>query len=295
MKQITISRSDDGRKLNTVLLKTFPGLSINNLNKALRKKDIRINDIKINQNTIVYENDKISIYIPDENLIKNTRINIQEHIVYEDENIIIVNKSEGICIKEDIENELSMEQLLIEYANKQFIPQPCHRLDRNTKGLVVFAKNQETLDEMKQCFKERLIEKYYKCLVYGILAKKEDILVGYLFKDSKQNIVKISKTNQIGYVEVKTKYTVKKENIKENTSVLEVELLTGKTHQIRAHLASVGHYIIGDNKYGDKDINKKFKKKTQQLVAYKIKFNTEKMKKIQYLNDKVFEIDVKDF
>lgn len=294
MKQIVISKKEDGKKLNTVILKQFPGLTLNNLNKALRKKDIRINNVRINQNTIVYENDVISIYISDENLIKNSCVDISQYIYYEDDNICIVNKTEGMCVKQDVDNELSLEQMLIKYANGQFVPMPCHRLDRNTKGLVVFAKNAEALDEMKNCFEKHLIKKYYKCLVYGIMENKTDILTDYLFKDAKKNIVKISDKKQKGYVEIKTKYTVQKE-YDNNTSVLEVELLTGKTHQIRAHLASIGHYIIGDNKYGNKEINKSFKKSTQQLVAYKLVFNTKTMNKLYYLDNMKFEIGEIDF
>ncbi len=290
MKQIIISKEDNGKKLNTVILKQFPGLSLNNLNKALRKKDIRINNVKVNQNTTVYEKDIISIYIADENLIRNSNVDISKYIHYEDDNIIIINKSEQMCIRNDIENELSLEQLLIRYAENKYIPMPCHRLDRNTKGLVVFAKNEETLNEIKECFINHLIKKYYKCLVYGILDKKEDILIGYLFKDAKKNIVKISNKKQQGYVEIRTKYTVAKENTN-NTSVLDVELLTGKTHQIRAHLASIGHYIIGDNKYGNKEVNKQFKKNTQQLVAYRLEFNTKTMKHLSYLDGMNFEIN----
>lgn len=200
-----------------------------------------------------------------------------------------------MCVQEDVKNEKSMEELLCEYANNEYIPMPCHRLDRNTQGIVIFAKNEEALKEVETCFSKRLINKYYKCLVYGILEKKSDILEGYLFKDAKKNIVKVSSKKGKGYVEIKTKYRVIKEDKDNNTSVLEVELLTGRTHQIRAHLASIGHYIIGDNKYGDKQVNRKFKKNTQQLIAYKIKFNTESMDILKYLDGKVFEINSKEF
>ena len=278
-----------------MVLKRFPGLSLNNLNKALRKKDIRVNGIKVNENVVLSEKDKVQIYIPDYNLIKNSQEDIKKYIIYEDNNLIILNKQQGICVKSDVANELSIEDLLREYSNNEYIPRPCHRLDRNTQGIVIFAKNEEALDELKTCFSERLIEKYYKCLVYGILQNKSDVLEGYLFKDAKKNIVKISKQKGKGYVAIKTKYTVIKENKKNNTSILEVELLTGRTHQIRAHLASVGHYIIGDNKYGDKQVNRMFKKSSQQLIAYKIKFNTANLRLLKYLDGKVFEIDGKQF
>ena len=292
MKEIVVKKEEHSKKLSVVLLKHFPGLSLNNFNKALRKKDIRVNDIKVNSNVALNENDKVKIYVPDCDLIKNSRVDIENYIIYEDNNIIILNKEEGMCVTSDIDNEFSMTDLLVQYANGKYLPNPSHRLDRNTKGIVIFAKNEETLEELNICFSERLIDKYYKCLVYGILEKKDDVLESFLFKDAKKNVVKISNKKGKGYVGIKTKYTVINEDKENNISVLEVELLTGRTHQIRAHLASIGHFVIGDNKYGNKQINKVLKRNTQQLVAYKIKFNTKKLNVLRYLDGKVFEINV---
>ncbi len=128
---------------------------------------------------------------------------------------------------------------------------PCHRLDRNTEGLVIFAKNNEALKILLSKFKAKEITKYYKCKVYGILNKKHDILNAYLFKDNKKSIVYVSDENKKGYRPITTEYTVLEENIRENTSILEVILHTGRTHQIRAHLAYINHPIIGDRKIWD--------------------------------------------
>jgi len=184
--------------------------------------------------------------------------------------------------------------LIKEYyeKNSQNIePTPCHRLDRNTSGLIIIAKNKNSESIILEKIKNHEIKKYYLATVYGIPKIKSQTLNSYLFKDRKKKQVYISDYKKTGYVNIITKYKVVEESKSNNTSILEVELITGKTHQIRAHLAHIGFPIIGDNKYGNYKINKAFKKDSQMLISYKLIFDfTTPSNELDYLTGKTFTI-----
>ena len=224
MRKIVVNKKYDGKKLNTFLLNNFNGLSMNTLYKSLRKKDIRINNIKVNENCIVNCGDEITLYINDEFLYKSFNLDI----IYEDSNIIIVNKPVDIEVVSNISSEITLTTLLLNYYSSNEYPLPCHRLDRNTSGLVVFAKNEKALDILLDKFKKKEIEKHYKCTVYGIPKKLEATLKSYLFKDSKKSIVYISDLPKKGYQEIITSYKLISSNKVDNISVLDVTLHTRK-------------------------------------------------------------------
>lgn len=294
MKDLIVNKKYNNKKLNTFLLDMFENLSLNTLYKALRKKDIRINDKRVSENSTIHTGDKITVYITDELLFSNKKNNaikscIFSNIVYEDNNILLVNKPSNI---ETVSPDSSVQTLTSILTEKYNFIAPCHRLDRNTTGLIIFAKNNKSLNVLLNKFKNREIEKIYNCIVYGILPKKLSELEGYLFKDEKKSRVYISDIKKDKYKKIKTSYEVLKENYDKNISLLKVTLHTGKTHQIRAHLSHIGYPIIGDGKYGINEINNKFKVKNQLLCACRLKFNfTSNSGILEYLNRKSFEIE----
>ena len=283
MKKLVVNKKYNNKKLDKFLKDNISTLSNNLFYKTLRKKDIKINGKRVSENVNVFENDEILVYIPD-NLLEN-KLNLD--IIYEDNNILMINKPSNI----EVTGTGSLTEVVHSlYVSCEFLPMPCHRLDRNTSGLILFAKNETSLNILLEKFKHHEIEKHYLAWVYGIPKEKNKKLISYLFKDSSKSLVYISDIPKKGYQKIITSYSLI-ESFDNNTSLLDVEIETGKTHQIRAHLAHIGLPIIGDGKYGINEINKKFKVKTQKLVSYKMifRFITDS-EELQYLNQKKFEL-----
>ena len=283
MKEIIVNKKYNEKKLNKIILEKLPNINYPTFCKLLRKKDIKVNGKRINKDVLLYENDKIEIYLPKE--LEETKIDLDK--VYEDDNILVISKPAKI----EVTGSNSLTEIINkQYTNCEFKPQPCHRIDRNTTGLVMFAKNEKALEILLEKFKNHEIEKHYLALVYGIPNKQEERLEAYLFKDNKKAQVYINDTFKKGYQKIITKYTVL-EKRKDNTALLDVEIETGKTHQIRAHLAHIGYPIIGDGKYGKNEINKQFGKKYQMLCSYKLKFHFQSESgMLTYLNGQEIEL-----
>lgn len=287
MKKLIVNKKYDGKKLNKFLLDSIPNLSFGLFCNTLRKKDIKINGKRINKDIIVFDGDEVLIYISDD-LLNNQSTSFNLEIVYEDDNILVINKPTNI----EVTGNNSLTDLVHRhYKNLTFKPMPCHRLDRNTTGLILYAKNAEALDILLNKFKNHEIEKHYLALVYGIPTVNYKRVESYLFKDNKKAMVYISDIPKKGYVKIITSFSVLKKS-NNNTSLLDVEIETGKTHQIRAHLAYLGFPIIGDGKYGRNEINKKFSQKTQMLCSYYLKFNFKNNSGIlDYLDSKYFKLE----
>ena len=306
MKTFIISKNDSGQRLDKFIAKAVPALPKSLMYKYIRTKRIKVNSKRSDISTKLCENDVVDMYINDEFFAPTDErydfLSASKNIdiVYEDENIILLNKKVGLLSHPD-ETEYNdtlitrVKRYLYEKGDynpkdeNSFAPALVNRIDRNTGGIVIAAKNAESLRILNQKLKDREMEKYYLCVVHGILKKKSGTLIGWLTKDEKKNRVDVYKSEKPGAKEIRTKYEVIDE--KDGLSLIEVELLTGRTHQIRAHFSSIGHPLLGDGKYGTNALNKSLGYKKQFLYSYRLKFTFESDAGcLGYLNNKSFEV-----
>lgn len=278
MKKLEVVANKQDRVLK-ILEKECANVVYSAFASALRKKDVLVNGARIKENIIVPSGSHITVFVVDDAIKKD-----MFEIVYEDGNVLFVNKGKGI---ETSDGNYNVVDELLKQKKEVY---PVHRIDRNTLGLVIFAKSQEIQKELISEFKKGNVEKLYYTEVVGN-PEKHKILKGYLEKNKDESFVLIYKNKKPNTVEITTEYTCVKTS--GNTHLLSVKIKDGKTHQIRAHLAFNKLYIIGDGKYGKNEINTKYKAKTQHLKAYKMLFNISKNSPLYYLNDLQIELDNK--
>lgn len=287
MREFVINSNDAGQRLDKFITKAVPSLPLSMMYKAIRNKRIKLNGKRGEISSRLAEGDIVQMYINDEFFEKisvNEFMNVPSKlvIIYEDENIILIDKKNGMVVHEDNENTADtlinrLKHYLYEKGEyspeneNSFAPALCNRLDRNTGGIVIAAKNAEALRILNQKIKDRETEKTYLCVTVGKPPKKHDIITAYLEKDSASNTVKVSGRKTPENKTIITEYTVLKTSDK--LSLLEIKLHTGRTHQIRAHMAYIGCPLLGDGKYGINRINREFGVKTQVLYSYKLKFD----------------------
>ena len=310
MRELTIGKNDAGQRVDRFVSKALPLLPPALLQKYIRLKRIKVNGGRAQRDQRLREGDVLQLYINDEFFDKPREDNLfltlfrpSLDIVYEDENLMLLNKRPGLVVHAD---ETEKVNTLINHIQaylyqkrewnprweNAFTPALCNRIDRNTGGIVIAAKNAEALRILNQKIKDREIEKRYLCIVHGTPKPAEGRLEGYLFKDAKENRVYITKKPQPGAKTAVTFYRTLK--TKSGLSLVECELLTGRTHQIRAQMAAAGWPLLGDGKYGKLD--KRYDRKYQALYSYKLRFDfTTDAGILAYLNGKSFEVASVDF
>ncbi|MCI8388530.1 MAG: RluA family pseudouridine synthase [Clostridiales bacterium] len=307
MRTLYIKSNDAGQRLDKFLSKAVKALPKSLMYKCIRTKKIKVNRKRTEIGYILNEGDSVELFISEEFFadaaVEESFMKLTPHldIIYEDENILLLDKKPGLIVHSDDSEEINtlishVKAYLYrngEYnpVNEQsFAPALCNRIDRNTGGIVIAAKNAEALRVMNDKIKNDELSKFYLAAVHGRLPKKSDTLTGYLRKNSDNNIVDIIQTPRPGYKEIITKYRVIDE--KSDLSLVEVELVTGRTHQIRAHFSSIGHPLLGDGKYGINRDDKKLGYKFQALYAYRLEFRFKASgTALDYLNGKVFYAD----
>ncbi len=311
MKEFTIGPNDAGQRLDRFLAKAVPLLPASLAQKYIRIKRIKCNGSRIERDTRLNQGDVLQLYINDEFFDKPREDNAfltvatpKLTIVYEDDHILLVDKRPGLAVHphdgaeygrtliDHIQAYLYQKREWRPREENAFTPALCNRIDRNTGGIVIAAKTAEALRVMNQKIKDRELDKRYLAVVEGTPSRKEGSLKGYLFKDAKKNRVFVTDTPQAGAKSCQTNYKVLAS--RNGLSLVECELITGRTHQIRAQFAHAGHPLLGDGKYGKLD--KRFDRNYQALYSYKLTFTfTTNAGSLEHLNGKSFQVDKVDF
>ncbi|MBO5755610.1 MAG: RluA family pseudouridine synthase, partial [Clostridia bacterium] len=307
MREFTVKKNDAGQRLDKFVAKALPSLPPALLYKSIRLKKIKVNRKRAEGKQMLAEGDTVQLFLAEEFFEKGDgnrhalfAVKPRLDVLYEDENIILLNKRPGVSVHEDEkgDNDTLITHLQAYLAQKgeykpdeeqSFAPALCNRIDRNTGGIVIAAKNAESLREMNAAIKARTLDKRYLCVVHGTPRPASATMEGYLLKDATGNTVRIyDKNPPKGAKSIQTRYkTIKSKN---GISLLEVTLLTGRTHQIRAHLSHLGYPLLGDGKYGVNRHDKAIGYKYQALWSYRLSFSFPEDNTLSYLNGRVFSV-----
>lgn len=324
MREISVSQVDEGQRLDKYLAKYMPEAPKSFFYKMMRKKNIVLNGKKAAGMEKLCDGDKIKLFLADETIDKfrktksadekdrkkhdnmEKKLGVNLNIIFEDEDILVINKPVDMLSQKADKNDVSLVEYISRYLETQrnsddkafqgFKPGICNRLDRNTSGLIVAGKSIKGLQSMNEIFRERKLKKFYLCIVKGRVDSFKRI-DGYLTKNENHNTVSISKEMTEGAFKIVTEYEPLAYGKMSGDiyTLLKVHLVTGKSHQIRAHLKSIGHPIAGDSKYGYKDVYKIFRKefnlRHQLLHAWRLELSADEIVPEKYKN-KVFEAEL---
>ncbi len=296
MRRFELNDNDGGQRLDKFVTKTLKGLPPSLMYKYIRTKRIKVNGKRAVQNQMLASGDVVEMYIPDEFFTGDTdasefsKVTPKLSIIYEDKNILLCDKKPGVLAHTGDEHEndtksIAARETLIfqiqaylyqrgEYEpsdEASFAPALCNRIDRNTGGIVIAAKNAAALRDMNEMIRRDMIDKYYLCAVHG-RTRNSERLEGYLFKNTKTKTVTVSERETRGSKKIITEYTQLAYNNERDLSLLKVRLVTGRTHQIRAHMNSVGHPLLGEGKYGVNRDDRRLGYAHQALYAYSVRF-----------------------
>lgn len=291
--QIRVPKEKDGLMLSQLLIQMAGDVPLWAVRETIKKRDVRIDGVRIGGDVRVQTGQEIKVFWPKSVVSEKPqkRTLPKPDIVFEDEHVLLINKPQGIASQNEddpLSGDTALTRVMayLESAGKKTDQlHLCHRLDVQTGGLLLFAKDDKAFDSAMNAFSERTFKKYYTCLVKGCPAKQEAIMQAFLRKDAQISRVSITDYPARGALGIATAYRVMEAG---KNARLEVELITGRTHQIRAHLAHIGHPILGDDKYGDRALNRELGVRRQQLWATKLVFHSEGA--LAYLNGRQFSV-----
>ncbi len=308
MKELVIGRNDAGQRLDKFISKAFPFMPQSLLYRAVRTKHIKLNGKRCEPSARLSEGDTVTVFLNDDVLTRKER-RVADlppvDVVYQDKNVLLVNKPVGLSVHDD---ESGDPDTLIarvikaltdsgEYspdAENSFVPALCNRIDRNTCGIVIVAKNAEALRIMNRMIAERRVKKHYLCLVHGVPEPRSATLKAFIRKDEEKKRSFVTDEPVKGALTMITKYEVLKTD--GDISLLSVDLMTGRTHQIRAHMAHIGHPLVGDGKYGSNALYRKSGRRAQALCAVSVEFDFGgEGEALEYLDGKSFSVPEPDF
>ena len=274
LKEWTIPAGDAGRRVSDCVRRALPDLPESAVRRIFAGRDVKLDGVRVSRDQPVQAGQLLKIYVPD-TLAADTGSGPALSVVYEDADVLLVNKRAGISVEPDARGGDTLTDLCRRYVAQRcpdaFPPAACHRLDNRTSGLCLFAKNPEALEILQDVFRSRMLEKYYICLVRGVMKPPAAVCRAWLVKDARQARVRVTDRPEADAKPIETGYETLESG---PVSRLRVHLVTGRTHQIRAHLAALGHPVLGDDVYGDREFNRREKARSLKLCAVSLKLDT---------------------